>query len=203
MRRFDGGTNLKAKYEIPFAELPIAYKIVKDLTLTPMVKYVWDRAFDRTAEEIPKTLNADLFRPTDDQPVEYLRFNRRSREDVLGIRLDYQFTRRLNIIGGFQYRKFTDRDQNFRNYLRTFPADVSVPVLYRPDLRTRILEIQAINRGNWIGFYNNSFLDGSNVTDVLTGLDFPFNIALDPNGFYDVTPNTNKFTTTWANIKVQ
>ena len=146
-------TILKAKYEIPFSELPLVSKIVKDLTLTPMVKYVWDRAFDRTAEEIPKTLDPDLFLPTDDQPVEYLRFNRRSREDVLGVRLDYQFTKRLNIIGGFQYRKFTNRDQNFRNYLRTFPLDVSVPALYRPDLRTRILEIQAINRGTWIGFY--------------------------------------------------
>ena len=146
-------TILKAKYEIPFAELPLANKIVDDLTLTPMVKYVWDRAFDRTAEEIPKTLNADLFLPTDDQPVEYLRLNRRSREDVLGVRLDYQFTRRLNIIGGFQYRKFTNRDQNFRHYLRAFPADVSAPALYRADLRTRILEIQAINKGNWIGFY--------------------------------------------------
>ena len=146
-------TILKAKYEIPFSELPLVNKIFDDLTLTPMVKYVWDRAFDRTAEEIPKTLNPDLFLPTDDQPFEYLRFNRRSREDILGVRLDYQFTRRLNVIGGFQYRKFTNRDQNFRNYLRAFPAEVAVPNLYRPDLRTRILEIQAINKGNWIGFY--------------------------------------------------
>ena len=84
-------TILKAKYEIPLGELPYVNKIAEDLTLTPMVKYVWDRAFDRSAEEIPKTLNSDLFLPTDDQPVEYLRFNRRSREDILGVRLDYQF----------------------------------------------------------------------------------------------------------------
>ena len=146
-------TILKAKYEIPLAKLPYVNKIVEDLTLTPMVKYVWDRAFDRSAEEIPETLNPDLFLPTDNQPVEYLRFNRRSREDILGVRLDYQFTQRLSVIGGFQYRKFTNRDNNFRNYLRTFPADTRVPNLYRPDLRTRILDIQAINRGNWLGFY--------------------------------------------------
>ena len=146
-------TILKARYEIPLAKLPYVNKIAKGLVLTPMVKYVWDRAFDRTAEEIPKTLNPDLFLPTDDQPVEYLRFNRRSREDALGVRLDYQFTQRLSIIGGFQYRKFTNRDKNFRNYLQTFPTDVAVPSLYRSDLRTRILEIQAINRSNWIGFY--------------------------------------------------
>ena len=146
-------TILKARYELPLEKLPFVNKIVEDLTLTPMVKYVWDRAFDRSAEEIPKTLNPDLFLPTDDQPVEYLRFNRRSREDILGVRFDYQFTQRLSIIGGFQYRKFTNRDKNFRNYLQTFPADVRVPNLYRPDLRTRIFETQIINRGNWLGFY--------------------------------------------------
>ena len=146
-------TILKAKYEIPLGELPYVNKIAEDLTLTPMVKYIWDRAFDRSAEEIPKTLNPDLFLPTDDQPVEYLRFNRRSREDILGVRLDYQFTQRTKILGGFQYRKFTNRDNNFKNYLRTFSADISVPNLYRPDLRTRIFEIQAISRGNWLGFY--------------------------------------------------
>ena len=146
-------TILKAKYEIPLGDLPFLNKIAADLTLTPMVKYVWDRAFDRSAEEIPKTLNPDLFLPTDDQPVEYLRFNRRSREDILGVRLDYQFTPRLGVLGGFQYRKFSNRDKNFKNYLQTFPADVSVPNLYRADMRTRIFEIQAINRGEWLGFY--------------------------------------------------
>ena len=146
-------TILKAKYEIPLADFPLVNKIAADLTLTPMVKYVWDRAFDRSAEELPKTLNPDLFLPTDAQPVEYLRFNRRSREDILGARLDYQFTPRLSILGGFQYRKFSNRDNNFKNYLQTFSDDVSVPPLYRPDLRTRIFEIQAINRGTWLGFY--------------------------------------------------
>ena len=146
-------TILKAKYEIPLGDLPYVNKIAADLTLTPMVKYVWDRAFDRSAEEIPKTLNPNLFLPTDDQPVEYLRFNRRSREDILGVRLDYQFTPRLSVLGGFQYRKFSNRDKNFKYYLQTFPVDTDVPTLYRPDLRTRIFEIQAINRGNWLGFY--------------------------------------------------
>ena len=146
-------TILKAKYEIPFGDLPLVNKIVEDLTLTPMVKYVWDRAFDRSAAEIPETLTADLFLPTDDQPVEYLRFNRRSREDILGVRLDYQFTPRLSILGGFQYRKFTNRDKNFKNYLQTFSDDIHVPNLYRPDRRTRIFEAHVISRGEWLGFY--------------------------------------------------
>ena len=85
-----------------------------------MVKYVWDRAFDRSAEEIPKTLNPDLFLPTDDEPIEYLRFNRRSREDILGVRLDYQFTRKLNVLGGFQYRKFSNRDEKLQKLPTNF-----------------------------------------------------------------------------------
>ena len=146
-------TILKARYEIPLKYLPFVNKYAEDFALTPMVKYVWDRAFDRTSDEIAEILNPKLFSPTDDQPFEYLRFNRRSREDILGVRLDYQFAPKLNILGGFQYRKFTNRDKNFKNYLRAFPADINVPILYRPDLRTRILEIQAVNQGEWLGFY--------------------------------------------------
>ena len=159
-------TILKARYEIPLGDLPFIDRIGEDLTLTPMVKYIWDRAFDRGAEEISEALNPRLFVPTDDEPVEYLRFNRRSREDVLGVRLDYQFTQRMNILGGFQYRKFTNRDNNFKNYLVDFPEDEDVPILFRPDLRTRIFEVQAINRGEWLGF-NIVILAGYRRTTIL------------------------------------
>ena len=159
-------TILKARYEIPLGDLPFIDRIGEDLTLTPMVKYIWDRAFDRGAEEIPESLNPRLFVPTDDEPIEYLRFNRRSREDVLGVRLDYQFTQRMNILGGFQYRKFTNRDNNFKDYLTNFPEDEDVPILFRPDLRTRIFEVQAINRGEWLGF-NIVILAGYRRTTIL------------------------------------
>ena len=159
-------TILKARYEIPLGDLPFVDRIGEDLTLTPMVKYIWDRAFDRGAEEIGDALNPRLFVPTDDEPIEYLRFNRRSREDVLGVRLDYQFTQRMNILGGFQYRKFTNRDNNFKQYLTNFPEDEDVPVLFRPDLRTRIFEVQAINRGEWLGF-NIVILAGYRRTTIL------------------------------------
>lgn len=159
-------TILKARYEIPLGDLPVLRSIGEDFTLTPMIKYIWDRAFDRSAEEIGDALNSRFYVPTDDEPVEYLRFNRRSREDILGVRLDYQFTPSMNILGGFQYRKFTNRDKNFRNYLAIFPADESVPILYRPDLRTRIFEIQAINQGEWLGF-NIVILAGYRRTTIL------------------------------------
>ncbi len=159
-------TILKAKYEIPLGDLPGVDKIGEDLTLTPMVKYIWNKAFDRKAEDIPKVLNPRLFIPSDPEPVEYLRFNRKSREDVMGVRLDYQFTQRMNILGGFQYRKFTNRDDNFKNFLKRFPADEAIPVLFRPDIRTRIFEIQAINRGEWLGF-NIVILAGFRRTTIL------------------------------------
>ena len=144
-------TILKGRYKIPLGDLPHVNRIGVDLVLTPMVKYVWDRAFDRTAEEIPKTLNPGLFAPTDVEVVEYLRYNRRSREDILGVRLDYQFSPKIKLLGGFQYRKFVNRDQNFKKYLQNYPVDTPVPSIYRPDIRTRILEIQTINRGQWLG----------------------------------------------------
>ena len=144
-------TILKGRYEIPLSDLPPIDRLSVDVILTPMFKYVWDRAFDRTAEEIPKTLNPNLFSPTDVEVLEYLRFNRRSREDILGVRLDYHFSPKIKLLGGFQYRKFVNRDQNFKKYLQKLPVDTPVPRLYRPDLRTRILEIQTMNRGQWLG----------------------------------------------------
>jgi hypothetical protein len=53
-------TIFKAKYEIPLGDLPFMDRIGEDLTLTPMVKYIWDRAFDRSAEEIPLVERAVL-----------------------------------------------------------------------------------------------------------------------------------------------
>ena len=159
-------TILKARYEIPLGNLPLIRNYSDDLSLTPMVKYVWERAYDRRGDEIPKILNPKLYSPTDDQTVEYLRFNRRSREDILGFRLDYQFTQRFKILGGFQYRKFTNRNKIYKKYLQNFPIETEIPYLHRPDLRTRIFEIQAINRGVWLGFYI-VILSGHRITNNL------------------------------------
>ncbi len=46
-------------------------------------------------------------------------------------------------------------------------------------------------------------LDGSNITDILTGLNYVAGIALDTEGVYDVSPDTNKLTTIWADMKTQ
>ena len=54
-------------------------------------------------------------------------------------------------MGGFQYRKFVNRDENFKKYLQKLAVDTPIPRLYRPEMRTRILEIQTMNRGQWLG----------------------------------------------------
>ena len=164
-------TILRAKYEIPLGDLRFIKNIGEDLTVTPMAKYIWEKVFDHTADDIAagvyvSPLNPRLYVPTDTEPIEYLRFNKRSREDVLGVRLDYQFTQRMNVLGGFQYRKFTNRDDNFKAFLTNFPPDEEVPILFRPNLRTRIFEIQAINRGEWLGF-NIVILAGYRRTTIL------------------------------------
>ena len=46
-------------------------------------------------------------------------------------------------------------------------------------------------------------LDGTNVTTIYTNSNYLKGIAIDPMGIYDVLPDTNKLTTTWANIKTQ
>jgi hypothetical protein len=175
-------TILKARYEISLGSLPYLSKIGEDLTLTPMVKYVWERAFDQTSEDWPLVtvkgvegkvkipLNPKFVTPTDKESEYYLRFNRRSREDVLGMRLDYQFTQRMSILGGFQYRKFTNRDKSYKLYLAQFPEDEATSILYRPDQRTRIFEIQAINRGEWLGFNIVVLAGFRRRTDVLVHL---------------------------------
>ena len=147
-------------------------RIGEDLTLTPMAKYIWTRAFDHTYADIQSgvyinPLDPTKFVPDDPEVIEYLRFNKRSREDVLGVRLDYQFTQRMNILGGFQYRKFTNRDQGIKDYLAT-PAfeEADIPILFRPDLRTRIFEVQSISRGEWQGF-NIVILAGFRRTTIL------------------------------------
>ena len=46
-------------------------------------------------------------------------------------------------------------------------------------------------------------LDGTNIEDILTGLGHSHTIALYTEELYDVTPEANKLTTTWANVKAQ
>ena len=165
-------TIIRAKYEIPLGDLPGVDRIGEDLTLTPMAKYIWTRAFDHTTDDIANQVYIDPLDPTkfvpdDPEVIEYLRFNKRSREDVLGVRLDYQFTQRMSVLGGFQYRKYTNRDQNIKHYLSTPAfAEADIPILFRPDLRTRIFEVQSISRGEWQGF-NIVILAGFRRTTIL------------------------------------
>ena len=161
-------TILKFKYEIPLGDVSVFRTLGEDFTLTPMAKYIWTKSFDRQGDEIAAALDPLKFTPVDPPPIEYLRFNRKSREDVLGVRLDYQFTQRMNILGGFQYRKFTNRDDSFKQFLVNFEGveDIEIPILFRPSIRTRIFEVQTINRGEWLGF-NIVILAGFRRTRII------------------------------------
>lgn len=166
---------LKTKYEIPLNKIPFVSKIGEDLTLTPMYKYILDRNFvkeidpltDKAIRPIDR-LDPSKIVPTDEESKEYLRFNRNSREYVELIRLDYVFTPRMNILAGFQYRKFINRDKEYREkFLELYAPDTEQPIEYRPSSRTRTFELQAINRGEWLGFNIVVLAGYRRRTDVL------------------------------------
>ena len=52
-------------------------------------------------------------------------------------------------------------------------------------------------------YIRSANFDGTNVTDILTGMNYILGIALDTEGVHDVAPDKNKLTTTWANVKAQ
>ena len=159
----------KTSYEIPIGKLPVVKWVGEDMTLTPMFKWVYVKNWDRSwydADGKP-ALDPTKVSPTDYESEEYLRFNRNTRETIGLVRLDYIFTPSLNLLGGFQYRKLTNRDKGYRDdFLKPWGADVRTPMLWRNDMKTRILAIQAINQGEWLGF-NIRILVGFKRTEIL------------------------------------
>jgi hypothetical protein len=147
----------KTKYELSLGGLPLIGSIGEDFTLTPMFKYMRVNDKDRKEEDLPvlndkpRALDYRYYGPTHPRTEEYLRFNRNVEEIIELVRLDYQFTQRMSILGGFQFRRIINKDQYFENYLEPFEGQ-RVSSLYRPTQKTRIFEIQAINKGEWLGF---------------------------------------------------
>jgi hypothetical protein len=171
----------KTSYEIPIGKLPVVRWVAEDMTLTPMFKWIrvrnWDRPwykedangnqiFDANGDPVP-TLDPTKVSPTDYESEEYLRFNQSTAETIGLIRLDYVFTPSLNILGGFQYRKLTNSDKGYKeDFLKPWGEDVNTSILWRDDMKTRILAIQAINQGEWLGF-NIRILVGLQRTEIL------------------------------------
>ncbi|GIX06780.1 MAG: hypothetical protein KatS3mg115_1183 [Candidatus Poribacteria bacterium] len=175
----------KARYEIPLADLPVigeyVTRIGEDMVLTPMYKYIRETARDRDRDSFPivelavfeeptrVALDPLRIQPDDAESLEYLRFNKNSVEIVEGVRFDYQFTQRVKLLAGFQYRKFVNKDNDYINYLRALGEEgfANAPVLFRPNSRTRIFELQLIQQGQWAGF-NVVVLSGFRIRkDVL------------------------------------
>ncbi|MGB9594983.1 MAG: hypothetical protein ACPL7B_01775, partial [Candidatus Poribacteria bacterium] len=156
---------IKSSYELPVGKLPGIRAFAENLTLTPMIKWVFERNWDRKWEERP--LDPTQVSPTDYQSEEYLRFNQNTRETIGLIRLDYVFTPSLNILGGFQYRRLLNMDENYKlKFLKPWGEDVRTPVQWRADQKKRIWALQAINQGEWLGF-NIRILVGYKKTTIL------------------------------------
>ncbi len=79
----------------------------------------------------------------------------------------------------------------------SYPMDIAL------DRRSRKIYWVSWDRETRRSKVQRANLDGSNITDVLTGLNYVAGMALDTEGVYDVAPDTNKLTTTWANVKSQ
>ncbi len=159
----------KTSYEIPIGKLPVIKWVGEDMTLTPMFKWIFEKNWDRPwlDDDGKPYLNPQQISPTDYESEEYLRFNQDTLESVWLLRLDYAFTPSLNILGGFQYRKLVNRDNDYKqNFLAPWGEDVRTPIRWRPDERTRIWALQAINQGEWLGF-NIRILVGFQRTEIL------------------------------------
>jgi hypothetical protein len=155
----------KTSYEIPVGKLPVIKTVAESLTLTPMFKWVFERNWDRKWSDRP--LDPTQVSPTDYESEEYLRFNQNTRETLGLIRLDYVFTPSLNILGGFQYRRLINLDENYKiKLLKPWGADVRTPIQWKNAKKTRIWALQAINQGEWLGF-NIRILVGFKKTTIL------------------------------------
>jgi len=145
----------KSSYEIPIGKLPVVRWFGEDITITPMIKWIYEKNWDRDwlDEEGNPVLDPRKIAPSDYESEEYLRFNQNTRETVGLVRLDYAFTPSLNILGGFQYRKLTNKDDGYKNdFLNPWGDAARPPIRWRNDVKTRIWAVQAINQGEWLGF---------------------------------------------------
>ena len=83
----------------------------------------------------------------------------------------------------------------------TFLSDLNGPTHIALDVRSHKIYWVERNVKLRTRKIRRSNLDGSNVTDILTGLNYIGGIVVDNEGVYDVSPDTKKLTTTWANMK--
>ena len=87
--------------------------------------------------------------------------------------------------------------------IETFLSDLNAPTYIALDVRSHKIYFVERNNETEKGMIRCVNFDGSNVKTILSGLNTVRGIALDTEGVYDVAPDTNKLTTTWANVKSQ
>lgn len=89
------------------------------------------------------------------------------------------------------------------NNIETLLTELSWPTDIALDLRSRKMYWVERDRQTRKSKIQRANLDGSNVTTIFSALNTVRGIALDTEGVYDVTPDSDKLTTTWANVKSQ
>ncbi len=77
----------------------------------------------------------------------------------------------------------------------SFPYDITL------DVRSSKIYWLELDWDTDTGRIRRSNLDGTNVRDIITGLDSPSGLDIDTKGAHEVSPDRNKLTTTWANVK--
>ena len=85
----------------------------------------------------------------------------------------------------------------------TFLSDLNRPTYIALDVRSYKIYWVEWNVKLRTSKIRRANLDGSNLTDIFTELNYIGGITIDNEGVYDVSPDTNKLTTTWANMKIQ
>ncbi len=89
------------------------------------------------------------------------------------------------------------------NNVETLLTELNRPTDIALDLRSQKMYWVETNWKTIKSKIQRANLDGTNVTTIFSGLNTVRGIALDTEGVYDVTPDTDKLTTTWANMKSQ
>ncbi len=119
--------------------------------------------------------------------------------DEYGLALDL---RNRQMYWTHQFGKIRSASLNGNN-VKTLLTELNGPTDIALDIRSRKMYWVETNWKTNKSKIRWANLDGSNITEILTELNPVYAIALDTEGVYDVAPDTNKLTTTWANVKSQ
>ena len=131
-----------------------------------------------------------------------------SNYEELGIRINAPYGLTLDLRN---YRMYWTHLILGKIYSSTLDGENVITLLSDLNRPTDIVLHKRTNRMFWLerneeihnSHIRQAKLDGTNATTIYTSLNYLKGIAIDPRGMHDVSPDTSKLTTTWANIKTR